>query len=330
MSDLRSVTSNPHFRASDNTQRIMLYVIIALLPATVFGIWNYGVKALINVCVCIVFAVLSEFLFNKITNRKQTVSDLSAVVTGLLIALNVPGYITWWIPAIGSVFGIIIVKMLFGGLGQNFMNPALGARCFLLISFAGPMTDFVSKYPRLVENDVFSSATPLAVLKEGMPVDTMRMLIGTVPGTIGETSVICLLIGAIFLILMGVIDLKIPASYIISFVVFIIIFGGRGFDIDFIVAHICGGGLILGSFFMATDYVTSPITPKGKIIFGIICGVLTGLFRIFGSGAEGVSYAIIISNMLVPIIENKTIPLALGVIKEKPQKPAKEEKGGEA
>ncbi len=315
MSDLKSVTSNPHLREKDSTQRIMLYVIISLLPATFFGIWNFGYRAAVIIAVSIIFAVLSEYIYEKIAKTKSTIGDLSAVLTGLLIALNVPSGIAWWIPALGSVFGIIVVKMLFGGLGQNFMNPALGARCFLLISFAGPMTDFFAHNEKFV--DAFSSATPLASLKSGEIVDSMKMLIGTIPGTIGETSVIALVIGAIFLILMGVIDLRIPGTYILSFVVFITIFGGHGLDIDFIVAHICGGGLILGAFFMATDYVTSPITPNGKYIYGIILGVLTGLFRIFGSGAEGVSYAIIISNMMVPLIENKTVPLALGIVKEK-------------
>ena len=189
------------------------------------------------------------------------------------------------------------------------MNPALGARCFLLVSFAGTMTSFTY--------DGVTGATPLAMMRNGESVDTMKMLLGTTGGTIGETSVIAILIGAIFLILMGVIDLRIPGSYILTFVVFIILFGGRGFDWNYIVAQLCGGGLMLGAFFMATDYVTSPITPRGQILYGIILGILTGLFRLFGANAEGVSFAIILGNLLVPIIEKYTIPRAFGLKKEK-------------
>jgi Na+-translocating ferredoxin:NAD+ oxidoreductase RnfD subunit len=214
---------------------------------------------------------------------------------------------------IGGVFAIVIVKMLFGGLGQNFMNPALGGRCFLLIAFAADMTNFSStKY------EAYSGATPLGLIRnEGLSsVNVMDMLTGNIPGTIGETSVIAILIGAIILILLGVIDLKIPASYIITFAIFMFIFGAQRFDVTYVVAELCGGGLMLGAFFMATDYVTSPITPTGQIVFGICCGILTGIFRCFGANAEGVSFAIILSNLLVPIIEKFTIPTAFGVVKE--------------
>ena len=309
MSDLLNVSSNPHVRDKVDTQRIMLLVIISLLPATVFGIFNFGIHSLILVAVSIISCVLSEYVFEKIVHKKSTVTDLSAVVTGLLLALNLPPTLPVWMAALGGVFAIVVVKMLFGGLGQNFMNPALGARCFLLISFTGPMTTFAY--------DGVTGATPLALLKAGEPVDTMAMLLGTTSGTIGETSALCLIIGAIFLILCGVIDLKIPGTYILTFVIFIVLFGGHGFDTNYIVAQLCGGGLMLVAFFMATDYVTSPITPNGKILFGICLGVLTGLFRIFGASAEGVSYAIIFSNLLVPLIERVTIPRAFGIVKEK-------------
>lgn len=309
MSDLLNVSSNPHVRDKVDTQRIMLLVIISLLPATVFGIFNFGIHSLILVAVSIISCVLSEYVFEKIVHKKSTVTDLSAVVTGLLLALNLPPTLPVWMAALGGVFAIVVVKMLFGGLGQNFMNPALGARCFLLISFTGPMTTFAY--------DGVTGATPLALLKAGEPVDTMAMLLGTTSGTIGETSALCLIIGAIFLILCGVIDLKIPGTYILTFVIFIVLFGGHGFDTNYIVAQLCGGGLMLGAFFMATDYVTSPITPNGKILFGICLGILTGLFRIFGASAEGVSYAIIFSNLLVPLIERVTIPRAFGIVKEK-------------
>ncbi len=308
MSDLYNVSSSSHIRAKDTSSRIMLYVIIALLPATVFGVINFGIRALVLILICIATCVASEWIFEKLIHKKSTINDFSAVVTGLLLALNLPHTLPIWQAVLGSVFAIVIVKMMFGGLGQNFMNPALGARCFLLVSFAGTMTSFTY--------DGVTGATPLALLKNGESVDTMKMLLGTTAGTIGETSVIAILLGAVILIMLGVIDLKIPASYIISFAVFILLFGGHGFDVNYLTAHLCGGGLMLGAFFMATDYVTSPITPMGKIVFGILLGVLTGLFRIFGANAEGVSFAIILSNLLVPIIEKFTIPRAFGQKKE--------------
>ena len=308
MSDLYNVSSSSHIRSKDTSSRIMLYVVIALLPAAAFGVWNFGLRALLLILVCIAACVASEWVFEKLIHKKSTINDFSAVVTGLLLALNLPYTLPIWQAVLGGVFAIVIVKMLFGGLGQNFMNPALGARCFLLISFAGTMTSFTY--------DGVTGATPLALLKSGESVDTMKMLLGTTGGTIGETCVIAILIGAIFLILMGVIDLTIPASYIISFGIFVLLFGGRGFDLTYLTAHLCGGGLMLGAFFMATDYVTSPITPMGKVVFGIVLGILTGLFRLFGANAEGGSFAIILGNLLVPIIEKFTIPRAFGQKKE--------------
>ena len=222
VSDLYHVSSSPHVRAKDTTGRIMLYVILALLPTSLFGIYNFGVKALILILVTIASCVASEWVFNKIVHKEQTIKDLSAVVTGLLLALNLPVNLPWWEAVIGGVFAIIVVKCLFGGLGQNFMNPALGARCFLLIAFAADMTNFVT--------DTYTGATPLAALRNGEAVNTMNMLVGRTSGTIGETSAIAILIGAIFLILMGVIDLRIPASYIITFVVFMLLFSGHGFE----------------------------------------------------------------------------------------------------
>ena len=292
----------------------MLYVIIALLPTSLFGIYNFGWHALLLIVVTIASCVASEWIFNKITKRKQTIRDLSAVVTGLLLALNLPPTLPWWMAVLGGAFAIIVVKCLFGGLGQNFMNPALGARCFLLISFTGPMTTFAnSRYYIRQGMDAVSSATPLASLKAGeTTLNTLDMLLGRTPGTIGETCVLAILLGAIFLILMGVIDLRIPGTYIITFVIFILLFSGHGLDWNYVVAQLTGGGLMLGAFFMATDYVTSPITPIGKIIFGIVLGVLTGIFRLFGASAEGVSYAIIFSNLLVPLIERITVPRPFG------------------
>ena len=304
MNEMMSVSSSPHIRGKLSTSRIMFIVIIALLPATCFGIYNFGVNAAILVAVCIATCVLSEYLYEKLMKLPITIGDLSAVVTGLLLALNLPSSLPWWIAVIGSVFSIIVVKMLFGGIGQNFMNPALGARCFLLICFTGRMTTFTY--------DGISTATPLDVLKHGGTVNVWDMVIGTIPGTIGETSVLAIIVGAIILILLGVIDLKIPATYIISFVLFLVLFSPNGRDFYFICAQLAGGGLMLGAFFMATDYATSPITGSGKIIYGIMLGVLTGIFRVFSSSAEGVSYAIIFCNLLVPLIERITIPKPFG------------------
>ena len=283
----------------------MLMVLIALMPATVFGVWNFRHEdAWILVVVTTAAAVLSEYIYEKLMKKPVTINDFSAAVTGLLLALNLPPTLPWWMGALGAVFAIVVVKQLFGGLGQNFMNPALAARCFLLICFAGQMTYFVY--------DGVTGPTPLAELKAGQAVNTMDMLVGNIRGTIGETSVIAIMIGAMFLLLMGVIDLRIPGSYIVSFVIFITIFGGHGFDPQYITVHLCGGGLMLGAWFMATDYVTSPITGSGKIIYGVCMGLLTGLFRLFGGSAEGVSYAIIISNLLVPLIEKATLPKPFG------------------
>lgn len=302
--NLMKVSSNPHIRSKVSTNKIMLAVILALLPTTVFGVWNFGIHALLLVLVTIASTVVTEAVFELIIKKPLTVSDFSAVVTGLLLALNLPPKAPLWVGMIGGVFAILVVKMLFGGLGQNFMNPALGARCFLLISFPVIMTDFTW--------DVYSGATPLAALKAGETVNVMDMIIGKTAGTIGETSMIAIVFGACILILMGIIDLRIPGSYILTFVIFITLFGGRGFDPYYISAHLAGGGLMLGAFFMATDYVTRPVTKFGQILFGILLGILTGIFRIFGAGAEGVSYAIIIGNMLVPLIEKITYPKAFG------------------
>ena len=308
MSDLYNVSSSSHIRDKDTSSRIMLYVLIALMPATIFGVINFGIRALLLILVCVAVCVASEWIYEKLIHKKSTINDFSAAVTGLVLALNLPLTLPIWQAVLGSVFAIVIVKMLFGGLGQNFMNPALGARCFLLVSFAGTMTSYTY--------DGVTGATPLALMRNGEAVDTMKMFLGTTAGTIGETSVVAILIGAIILIMLGVIDLRIPASYIITFAIFILLFGGHGFDGNYLTAQLCGGGLMLGAFFMATDYVTSPITPMGKIVFGILLGILTGLFRVFGANAEGVSFAIILGNLLVPIIEKFTIPRAFGLKKE--------------
>lgn len=304
MSDLLKVSSNPHVRARMKTDNIMLLVLIALLPASVFGIWNFGLRSLAVIVVSVATCVLTEYIYEKLMHRKITIRDYSAAVTGLLLALNLPSTVPLWMPVMGGVFAIIFVKQLFGGLGQNFMNPALGARCFLLISFTGRMTSFTY--------DGVTGATPLAAIKAGESVNVFDMFLGKTAGTIGETSVIAILIGAVILLWFEVIDLRIPGSYILSFAVCTLLFGGHGFDFHFLIAELCGGGLMLGAFFMATDYVTSPITKAGQVVYGIFLGLLTAIFRFLGNSAEGVSYAIIIGNLLVPVIEKYTQPTAFG------------------
>ena len=314
MSELLHVSSSPHVRSKITTNDIMLMVVIALLPTTIFGIYNFGPRALLLILLSVATCVLTEYVYEKLMKKPVTVKDFSAVVTGLLLALNLPASVSWFVPVISGIFAILIVKQLFGGLGQNFMNPALAARCFLLISFSGQMTDF--SVPKgawgNIAVDTVSGATPLALLKSGETADVLSLFIGNVQGTIGETSAIAILIGAIFLLCMKIIDLRIPLTYLASFVIFIAIFGGHGLDPNYILGHLFGGGLMLGAWFMATDYVTSPITKKGQIVYGVILGVLTGLFRLFGGSAEGVSYAIIFSNLLVPLIERVTMPTAFG------------------
>ena len=285
----------------------MLDVIIALLPATVFGIINFELNAMILILTCVVSCVLFEWLYQKMMNRKVTIGDLSAVVTGLLLALNMPPEIPVWIPVLGAFFAIIVVKQLYGGLGQNFMNPALAARCFLLTSFALFMNNFSSAK---LGFDSLTGATPLAQLRAGETVDLASLVIGRIPGTIGEVSVIALLIGAIYMVVRKVISPVIPLIYIGTVFVFTFLFGG--FNLTYSLSEICAGGLIFGAFFMATDYVTSPLTPKGQIVYGLILGIVTGIFRLWGASPEGVSYAIIFSNLLVPLIERYTLPTAFG------------------
>ena len=304
MSELMKVSSNPHIRDKMSTDKIMLAVIVALMPTTIFGIWNFGIRAALIIAVTIASTVLTELIYEKLMKKEVTIWDFSAVVTGLLLALNLPVSVPWWIGVIGGVFAILVVKMLFGGLGQNFMNPALGARCFLLISFASIMTNF--------DCDAYTGATPLASLRAGESVNVFNMVVGTEAGTIGETSMLCIVLGACLLIWLEIIDLRIPGTYIVSFLIFMALFGGNGLDRYYLSAQLAGGGLMLGAFFMATDYVTRPVTKKGQYIYGIFLGVMTGIFRVFGASAEGVSYAIILGNILVPLIERVTLPKAFG------------------
>ena len=307
MSELRKISSSPHVRSGLTTGGIMLDVVIALFPASIVGVYNFGFRAFLIILITIASCVSFECLYQKLTKRKSTAGDFSAVVTGLLLALNLSADVPYWMPILGSAFAIIIVKQLFGGIGQNFMNPALGARCFLLLSFTGQMTTFTY--------DAVTTATPLAVIKDGGTVDLFRMFIGSTAGTIGETSAAALLIGFIYLLVRKIISPRIPLFYVGTFGVLIFIYAlATGMDNPwyFLAAEVCGGGLMLGAVFMATDYVTSPVTPNGKIVFGVLLGVLTFCFRMFGASAEGVSYAIIIGNLFVPLIERFTVPKSFG------------------
>ena len=315
MSEVFNVSTNPHVRSKVTTQSIMRDVLIALAPACIFGVYNFGFDALIRLIIGVVTCVATEAIYQYFMHLKVTVSDLSAAVTGLLIAMNIPSTLNVGYEIVGCIFAIIVVKQLFGGIGQNFMNPALAARCFLLIAFTGPMTNFVT--------DTYSGATPLAVLKPGaepaQATSLLTLFIGKHAGVIGETSVICLLIGAAYLLIKKIISWRIPVTYIATFAVLMFLFApGHQFEAEYLLKELCAGGLVLGAFFMATDYVTSPITPMGKIVFGVILGILTFIFRMFGGSAEAVSYAIIFSNLLVPLIERVTVPKSFG--KQKPVK----------
>lgn len=323
MSDLYNVSAAPHKRSPIKTNSIMLDVIIALIPASLFGIFNFGVRALLVILSTVLACCVTEYVYSRLMKKPVNPWDYSDVVVGMLLALNLPVSIPIWMAVIGGVFAILIVKMLYGGLGQNFMNPALAARVFLFISFPARMSAFaLEKISSPAVTDLIrdgalvldgvSGATPLGQLKAGETVDLLKLFVGHIGGTIGETSALALLLGAAYLFYRKVITPIIPFTYILSFVVFALIFGGHGFDINYLLGQVLGGGLILGAFFMATDYVTSPITPKGQVVFAVFLGIMTGIFRFIGSGVEGVSYAIILGNLLVPLIDNVTRPKTFG------------------
>ena len=318
---LLNVSSSPHVRDHSSTKSIMRDVVIALLPATIVGIYNFRLSAVLVILTCCVSCVLSEYIWQRLMKQKVTTYDFSALLTGLLLGLNLPATMGspkyLWMCILGSVFAIIVVKQLFGGLGQNFMNPALGGRCFLMLSFSSIMTSFTvekgANWLYGISVDATSAATPLMQVKQGELPKLTDMFLGTTTGSIGETSVAALLTGAAYLLVRRVIDWKIPVIYIASFAVFDVILMIATGDATYpLLFELCGGGLILGAFFMATDYVTSPITSKGKIIYAVLLGLLTGLFRVFGEAAEGVSFAIIIGNLFVPLIERYTVPRAFG------------------
>jgi len=297
------ISTSPHLRSSLTTGEVMYDVILSLLPVTVAGIWNHGFHAFLVVAMSIVSAMFSEFVFDYITGRPNTLKDGSAIVTGLLLALTLPASVPLYIPYAGSLVAVVIVKGLFGGLGKNFMNPALIGRCFLLISFGATMTNYTL--------DGVSGATPLATLADGGVVNISQMFLGTSNGVIGS-SILAMMVGGFYLWIVGGITFEIPVAAIVSFTLFMAMFGGQGFDPLFLLAHLSGGGIVMGAIFMATDPVTSPVTSTGQLIYGVVVGVLSGIFRVFGNSADSVSYAILFSNLVVPIIDEFIIPKPYG------------------
>ena len=307
LDDKLIVSQTPHLRSDESVRRMMLDVIIALTPALIGSIYFFKLSAVKLLLASIISAVVFEAGIQKLFKKEVKIKNLSAVVTGILIAFNLPANAPWWIAVFGAGFAIIIIKEFFGGIGHNFMNPALGARAALVASWPGIMSSYINP-------DGISAATPLSILKSGagsLP-SLQRMLIGDIGGVIGETSAILLLIGAIYLIVRKVIDWKVPVFYIASTCVLLLILG---VDANSIIYHILGGGLILGAFFMATDFASTPVTPMGRIIFAIGCGILTALIRVKGSMAEGVSYSILIMNVATPLIERWTQPKVFGEVK---------------
>lgn len=306
-----NVSIAPHIRSRQTTATVMLDVIIALLPSIIVGIWMFGARAFAITMLSVTSCVASEYLYEKILRKPVTIKDLSAVVTGLILAVNLYSTAPWWLPILGGAFAIIVVKMLYGGLGQNFMNPALAARCFLLLSFTRIMTD----YPTL---DGVSGATPLTLAKQGVYTPVKDLLLGTHSGTIGETSAIAIIIGAVYLCARGIIKPREPLSVILStgiFITFFRLIQGQPVTFDYLMVQMLGGGMLLGAVFMASDYATTPVTPWGQVIFGCCVGFITALIRCVGGGVEGMSYAIIISNLLTPFIEKLTMPKPFGTEK---------------
>ena len=318
MNTALNLSASPHVRDKWTTPFIMRMVTLSLLPATIVGILVYGWNAFGIVALAIVSAVVSEWLFCKACKKPSTIWDGSAVVTGLLLALSLGPQTPLYIPVIGSVFAIVVCKGCFGGLGKNFINPALAARCFLLISFANAMTI----KPVL---DAVSSATPVGAMKAGEAINITKMFLGTADGVIGS-SVLALLVGGLLLWSMDIIHGQICFSVLIGFTVFLGLFGGKGFDPSFLLAHLCGGGVVMGAFFMATDYVTSPVSRLGQFIYGCLIGVLGGLFRLKGNTADSFSYAIIIGNVCSPLIDTYIVqkPFAYRKMIGKTRKTSKE------
>lgn len=308
------VSSAPHVVSPVNTSRIMLDVIIALVPAMAMAAYVFGIRALLLTAVCVVACVFFEYATEKILKRPVTISDLSAAVTGVILSLNLPATLPPWMAVVGSFIAIVLVKQLFGGMGQNFANPAITARVAMFIGFATAMTSFPLPVAQQTA-DAITGPTPLALFAKGLDVPSnAEMFLGTIGGSMGEVSALALLIGGVYLVYRKVIEPTIPVCFIATVAVMAILTGNDP------IFHVCAGGVMLGSIFMATDYVTSPITRKGKVIFGIGCGLLTMIIRLYASYPEGVSFAILIMNILTPHIDSLTIPALNGVPKEKKAK----------
>ncbi|MBQ4281945.1 MAG: RnfABCDGE type electron transport complex subunit G [Spirochaetales bacterium] len=299
MNNMINISSGPHVRDRWSTRFIMVIVFLSLMPATIVGVLVHGLHALLIIVLAIVSAVGTEFLFDVLCHKGKSYLDGSAAVTGLLLALSLSPDTPLFAPVIGSIFAILVVKCCFGGLGKNFINPALAGRCFLLISFSNSMTVF--------KVDMVSSATPVAELLAGRAVNVTSMFLGTSNAVIGS-SIAALLLGGLILWAFDIIHGEICFSVLGSFTLFVALFGGQGFDPVFLAANICGGGVVMGAFFMATDYVTSPVSKLGQMIYGLIIGVLGGLFRIFGSSADSFSYAILMGNLFTPLIDMYILP----------------------
>ena len=327
-------TSSPHIRAAENTRSIMLDVILAMMPALLFAIWQFGFKALTLTAVSVVGCMVFEWGYRKIMRKPQSVNDLSAVVTGILLAFVCPVTLPHWTILIGDFFAIVVVKQLFGGIGKNFINPALAGRAALVASYAGPMTKWIDPTsgwaPVLGGSaDVVTSATPLALMKTG-DMETLvntyslsDMFLGKIGGSLGEVSALLLILGGLYLIWRKVISWHTPAAYIATVAVLTFLFPRYGAsNMEWMLYSVLGGGVMLGAFFMATDYTTSPVTKKGQLIFGIGCGLLTVFIRYFGSYSEGVCYSIMIMNLLVALIDKNVKPSRFGVEKSAKKKEA--------
>ena len=304
-----TVASSPHIRGNFRTNRIMLDVVLALLPALGVGIWMLGIRALMVALVCVAGAVAAELLYSLITRTRNTTVDCSAMVTGLLLAMTLPHTVPYWQAAVGSIFAIIVVKALCGGLGQNIFNPALASRAFLMLIYPVGLTRYAA-----LGVDAVSAATPLHhMVMPGLPEESLLdMFLGRCPGSIGELSALALLIGGIYLVVRKVISVRIPLAYLGTVAVITLIFPKAGNPVEWMLYSLLSGGVMLGAIFMATDYATSPVTAKGQIVYGIGCGVLTVIFRYFGLFPEGVTYAILLMNVCVWVIDRYTAPRRFG------------------
>ena len=324
------VSNSPHIRSEDSTRQIMLDVIIALIPALALAVFVFGARALVVTAVSVAGSVVFEWLYNKLLKKPCTIGNCSAIVTGMLLAYTLPVTAPLWMVLIGDLFAIVIVKALFGGIGKNFMNPALGGRAFLMASYPVFMTTWAKVRTALplfgTPADVVTGATPLSFMKEGKLPDVSMAdaALGMVGGCIGEVSALALLVGGIWLLYRRVISLRIPVCFIGTVAVLTFLFPQGHDRVTWMASQVLSGGLMLGAIFMATDYASSPVTPKGQIIYGIGCGVLTVLIRYFGSYPEGVSYAILIMNCCVFLIEKISQPVKFGYVK--PVKAPKAEK----